>query len=234
MSLVIPAVPVVTVPVAGQVARFPVHRIYCVGRNYAAHAREMGSDPTREPPFFFTKPADAVVEPGTPMAYPPATQDCQHEVELVVALHSGGRNIPVEKTLDLVFGYAVGLDMTRRDLQADARKGGRPWDMAKGFDQSAPVGPLRPVQGHGHVENGAIWVTVNGNEKQKSRLEEMIWNVPETLAHLSRLVTLQPGDLIFTGTPEGVGPVLPGDVMHAHVDGLTDLTVTVGPLAGPW
>jgi fumarylpyruvate hydrolase len=229
MSLVIPAVPAVTVPVANRKERFPVHRIYCVGRNYAAHAREMGSDPTREPPFFFTKPADAVLEPGTPMTYPPATRDCQHEVELVVALKAGGRNIPVEKALDLVFGYAVGLDMTRRDLQADARKGGRPWDMAKGFDQSAPIAPIQPVEGHGHVGKGAIWVKVNGLEKQKSRLEEMIWNVPETLAHLSGLVTLQAGDLIFTGTPEGVGPVVTGDVMVAHVEGLPELTVTVGP-----
>jgi fumarylpyruvate hydrolase len=228
MRLHLPAPPTPATDVVGGGA-FPIHRVYCVGRNYAAHAREMGSDPTREPPFFFMKPADAVVPPRGVVPYPPATRDYQHEVELVVALGDGGNAVPVERALDLVWGYAVGLDMTRRDLQADAKKAGRPWDMAKGFDASAPLGLLHPGK---KPPTGAITLHVNGSRKQAARVEDMIWNVAETIAQLSTLVTLAPGDLIFTGTPEGVGPVVAGDTLVGHVDGLTDVEVTITKPAG--
>jgi fumarylpyruvate hydrolase len=206
---------------------FPVHRIYCVGRNYAAHTREMGFDPNREEPFFFLKPADALVASGKDIAYPPMTHDFQHEIELVVAIGEGGRAISAEQAPRHVFGYAVGLDMTRRDLQMNARKQGRPWDMGKGFDESAPCAPLIPASVCGYLERGAIWLEVNGEVRQKSDIAHLIWSVPEVIQHLSRFVTLCPGDLIFTGTPEGVGPVKAGDVMEGHIDGLEDLRTTV-------
>ncbi|HET8727775.1 MAG TPA: fumarylacetoacetate hydrolase family protein [Alphaproteobacteria bacterium] len=226
MDYAIPAPPQAVVPVAGGDAGFPVRRIYCVGRNYAEHAREMGHDPDREPPFFFMKPADAVVRDGSTVAYPPATRNLHHEIELVVAIGKGGRDIPAERALDYVYGYAVGLDMTRRDLQGEAKKLGRPWDMGKGFDQSAPISAIRPAAEIGHPSRGAIWVKVNGETRQQSDLAQQIWNVPETIAYLSGLVELQPGDLIMTGTPEGVGPVVAGDRLEGHIDGIGELTIS--------
>ena len=216
-----------TLPVVGSDDRFPVRRIYCVGRNYAAHAREMGHDPDREPPFFFMKPADAIVPDGATMAYPLATENLHHEIEMVVALSSGGTNVPVERALDLVYGYAVGIDLTRRDVQDVAKKMARPWDMAKGFDQSAPCGPLRSASDIGHPSKGAIWLKINGEFRQNADLNAMIWSVPETIAYLSGLVELKPGDLIFSGTPEGVGKVNRGDRLEGHVDGVGDLRLTI-------
>jgi fumarylpyruvate hydrolase len=207
---------------------FPVRRIYCVGRNYAAHAREMGFDPNREPPFFFMKPADTLVANGGVMPYPPITKNLHHEIELVVALRSGGKNIPAEKALDHVFGYAVGLDMTRRDVQIASRERGQPWDMGKGFDHSAPCTAIHPVAKIGHVAAGAIWLKVNGVMRQNGDVKDMIWNIPDTIAYLSGLVELFPGDLIFTGTPEGVGAVVAGDKLEGAVEGVDTLTVTIG------
>ncbi|MBV9750496.1 MAG: fumarylacetoacetate hydrolase family protein [Acetobacteraceae bacterium] len=204
------------IPVAGG-GLFPVRRIYCVGRNYAEHAREMGHDPDREPPFFFMKPADDLVLDGADMPYPPMTKDLHHELELVAALGSGGADIPEGEALGKVWGYAVGLDMTRRDLQGEAKKLGRPWDMAKGFDHSAPVGNLVPATG---VTPGRIELRVNGQVRQSSHLDKLIWSIPETIAYLSRLVRLEPGDLIFTGTPEGVATVQRGDVLEGSVEGV--------------
>jgi fumarylpyruvate hydrolase len=212
--------------ILGTDQRFPVARIWCVGRNYAAHAREMGADPDREPPFFFAKPATALVTDGR-VPYPPATHDLQHEVELVVTIHGSGRDVAVEDALTLVFGYAVGIDLTRRDLQHDAKKHGRPWDMAKGFDFSAPCSPLQPATTH--PTQGRIELSVQGKLRQHADLRDMLWSVAETVSALSRLVTLRPGDLIFTGTPEGVGPVLPGDVLTCAVAGVATLTVTIDP-----
>lgn len=213
------------VPVQGG-GRFPVRRIFCVGRNYAEHAREMGHDPDREPPFFFSKPADSLVTGGADMPYPTMTQDVHHELELVVGLKSGGADIAEERALDCVWGYAVGLDMTRRDIQAVAKKMGRPWDMAKGFDQSAPIGPMVPAAGF-DPGAGAIELKVNGAVRQSSDLGMMIWSVAETIAYLSKLVRLEAGDLIFTGTPEGVAAVVRGDVLEGSVAGLPGLRVTV-------
>jgi fumarylpyruvate hydrolase len=204
----------------------PVRRIYCVGRNYAAHAREMGSDPDREPPFFFMKPADAIVPSGSTIPFPPATANLQHEIELVVVIGRGGSAIVPAAALDHVYGYAVGLDMTRRDLQNEAKRTGRPWDMGKGFDQSAPCSAVRPASRIGHPAKGAIWVKVNGQMRQSGDLAQQIWSVPETIACLSGLVTLAPGDLVFTGTPDGVGPVQPGDRLEGGIDGIGDLVVT--------
>jgi fumarylpyruvate hydrolase len=225
MSTVIPAWSIPSIPVAGESGRFPVRRIYCVGRNYAAHTREMGGDPTREDPFFFMKPADAIVMDGTTLPYPQATKNLHHEIELVVALKGGGANVPADRVMDLVYGYATGLDMTRRDLQNSAKAGGKPWDMGKGFDRSAPITAIQPAARIGHPSKGAIWVKVNGKTKQSGDLSDMIWSVPETLAYLSGLVELQPGDLVFTGTPEGVGPVVAGDLVEGHVEGVGDLTI---------
>ena len=227
MSFVIPPVVQPSVEVMGTDDRFPVHRIYCVGRNYAAHAREMGMDPEREPPFFFSKPADALVANGTPVPYPPRTANLHHEIELVVALGTGGRNIPVENALAHVFGYAVGNDLTRRDLQFEAREQSRPWDVAKGFDASAPLSAIRPVALAGHPERGAIWLEVNGESRQRADLAEMIWSVPEIIAELSTYFELQSGDLIFTGTPEGVGPLQRGDSLVGGIDGLETLRTTI-------
>lgn len=218
-ALVVPAPALVTVPVAGG-GLFPVRRIFCVGRNYAEHVREMGGDPTREEPFFFTKPADAVVTGGADATYPPATQDLHHEMELVVAIGAGGRDIAEAEALAHVFGYAAGLDMTRRDLQAAAKKAGRPWDMAKGFDHSAPIGEIARAVSIGHPAAGLIELRVNGVVRQSSDLAKMIWSIPETIAYLSRLVTLAPGDLIFTGTPEGVAATVRGDVLEGSVAGV--------------
>ena len=226
-TFVIEAAAQPSIPVLGQKARFPVRRIYCVGRNYAAHAREMGKDPDKEPPFFFLKPADAVVPEGGEMDYPPGTSNLHHEIELVVALHRGGSQIPTARALDHVYGYAVGLDMTRRDLQIQARDMGRPWDFGKAFDQSAPITAIHPVASHGHHSTGAITLTVNGELRQQADLQDMIWNVPDTIAFLSNYYDLQAGDLIFTGTPAGVGAVVRGDKLVGKVEGLAELRVTI-------
>jgi fumarylpyruvate hydrolase len=218
--------PVTAVPVEGG-GLFPVRRIYCVGRNYAAHAREMGADPTREPPFFFSKPADAVLTDGADMPYPPGTNNLHHEMELVVALGAGGMDIPVAGALACVWGYAAGLDMTRRDLQNEAKKQGRPWTMGKGFDHSAPIGTLVPAARLPDPTRGAIRLTVNGTLRQSSDLSEMIWSVAETIASLSALVRLAAGDLIFTGTPDGVAAVVRGDVLHGHIEGVGDVRTRI-------
>jgi fumarylpyruvate hydrolase len=227
MTYVVPAPAQTSVEVAGTGQRFPVHRIYCVGRNYAAHAREMGMDPEREPPFFFSKPADAVVPNGAPVPYPPRTGNLHHEIELVVAIGTGGRDIPLASALAHVFGYAVGNDLTRRDLQFAAREKGQPWDVSKGFDRSAPVTAIRRAAEVGHPERGRIWIEVNGELRQQADLSEMIWSVPEIVAELSTLFDLAPGDLIFTGTPAGVGPVQRGDSLVGGIDGLETLRTTI-------
>lgn len=215
-----------SVPVARNDARFPVRRLYCVGRNYAAHAREMGHDPDREPPFFFSKPADALVESGRTLTFPTMTDDLHHEIELVVAIGVGGSDIPVARALDHVYGYAVGLDMTKRDLQAEAKKLGRPWDLSKGFDESAPCGPIRPASEIGHPDRGIIRLEVNGEERQTGDLSQQIWSVPEVISHLSRYVRLEAGDLIMTGTPAGVTKVSPGDQLVGTVEGVGEVRVT--------
>lgn len=227
MSFVVPAPAEISLPVAGQDAVFPVRRIYCVGRNYAEHAREMGADPDREPPFFFTKPRDAIVPEGGSLPYPPATENLHYEMELVVAIGLSGANISAERALDHVYGYGAGLDMTRRDLQGEAKKTGRPWDMGKGFDHSAPCSALRPSSEIGHPDRGAIWLKVNGETKQSGDLAQQIWSVPETVAYLSGLVELASGDLIYTGTPAGVGPVVRGDHLEGHIDGIGDIFVDI-------
>lgn len=221
-----PATP--SVAVAGSSARFPVRRVFCVGRNYASHAREMGSDPNREPPFFFTKPADAVVPASGAVPYPPSTDDLHHEIELVVALGGGGANIAVDQALDLVWGYGVGLDLTRRDLQAAAKDTGRPWDMAKGFDASAPCTPIHPVSEVGHPSEGRVWLEVNGALRQEGNLNELIWPIADVIAYLSRFVTLAPGDLIYSGTPSGVAALKPGDRVRAGVDGVDVFELEIG------
>lgn len=215
-----------SLPVRGSAARFPVRRVYCVGRNYAAHAREMGHDPDREPPFFFGKPADALVDSGATLAFPSLTDDLHHEIELVVAIGAGGSNIAVDRALDHVYGYAVGLDMTKRDIQAEAKKMGRPWDLAKGFDESAPCGPITPATEVGHPGHGEIRLEVNGEERQSGDLSQQIWNVQEVISYLSRYVRLQPGDLIMTGTPAGVTKVSPGDRLVGTVEGVGEVRVT--------
>lgn len=222
-NYVIPPPAQAAIPVAGG-GLFPVRRIYCVGRNYAEHAREMGHDPDREPPFFFSKPADALVTGGRDMPYPPATHDVHHEMELVVALGEGGADVAEADAMRLVWGYAAGLDMTRRDLQGEAKKLGRPWDMAKGFDHSAPVGGLVPAAGR---TPGRIELRVNGQVRQSSHLGKLIWSIPETVAALSRLVRLEPGDLIFTGTPEGVAAVQRGDVLEGSVEGVGEVRARI-------
>ena len=218
-----------SVAVAESDDRFPVRRIFCVGRNYAAHAREMGRDPDREPPFFFTKPADAVVEDGKTVAYPPETENLHYEAELVVAIGTGGRDIDEEGALSHVWGYAVGNDLTRRDLQLQARELGRPWDWGKAFDRSAVIGPVHPVSAVGHLSSGAIRLSVNGDLKQDADLAELIWSVPEIIAILSRSIALKPGDLIMTGTPAGVGPLVPGDTCRVEIEGLGAIETPIGP-----
>ena len=220
---VLPAPPIATVAVSGAAARFPVRRILCVGRNYAAHAREMGQDPEREPPFFFTKPADAVVDTGADIPYPSMTADLHHEIELVVAIAEGGADIAVDQALAHVFGYGVGVDLTRRDLQAEAKDKGRPWDFAKGFDRSAPMSPLVPASRIGHPGKAAIHLSVNGQVRQSADVSDMIWSVPEVIAEASRFIALAPGDLIFTGTPAGVGPLVRGDVVEGAVAGVGEV-----------
>lgn len=225
------SVPQAGVPVIGSGALFPVRRVYCIGRNYAAHAREMGSDPNREPPFFFQKPADAVmvVPPGTTgsIAYPTLTKDFHYEIELVAFLKSGGKNIPVEHALEHVFGYTVGLDMTRRDLQNTMKAEQKPWEIGKSFDQSAPMGPIHPVMNVGHITKGRISLSVNNALKQDADLSQMIWSVAEQIAQLSRANELKAGDIIFSGTPENVGPVVSGDAMTGKIEGFPDLIVKV-------
>lgn len=226
--------PAPTVPVVGADGAFPVRRIFCVGRNYAAHAREMGFDPEREPPFFFTKFAETIVANDTVIPYPPETSDLQYEAELVVAIAGFGRNVPVNEARDLIFGYAVGLDMTRRDLQLLARDKGRPWDMGKNFAFSAPIAPMRRVEDGGHVVSGPIELRVNTVVKQQADIRDMIWSCDEIVAHLSRYEPLAPGDLIYTGTPAGVGPVMPGDTIEVSIATLPSLRVTVGqPYVAP-
>jgi fumarylpyruvate hydrolase len=231
MSHVFTPDPIPCIAVAGSDDRFPVRRIYCVGRNYAAHAREMGSDPTREPPFFFCKPADAVVPVASGQVadhpYPAATTNYHHEIELVVAIGKAGSEIEAANASEHVWGYAIGLDMTRRDLQTALKDKGRPWELGKSFDRSAPIGPLHPASAIGHPSSGRIWLTVNGVLKQQGDLADLIWSVPETIAHLSRYFELRPGDLIFTGTPEGVGPMLRGDRVSGGIEGLGELSLRI-------
>ena len=232
VSFVLPAPATPSAAVSGESARFPVRRIYCVGQNYASHAREMGADPKREPPFFFTKPATALLADHGRLPYPPRTANLHHEVELVVALKSGGRRIAAAGALEHVYGYAIGNDFTRRDLQAAAKEKGRPWDVGKGFDYSAALGPITPVSRHSHPLRGAIWLTVNGLEKQRGDLADMIWPVADVLAELSTFFALEAGDLIYTGTPAGVGAVVAGDLLVGGIDGLGTLTTTVVAPAG--
>ena len=224
-DFVIPAPPIPSIPVSGGGA-FPVRRVYCIGRNYAAHAVEMGHDPNREQPFFFQKNPNNLDFSGE-FPYPPHSSDVHHEVELVVALKSGGTNIPLDKALDHVWGYAVALDMTRRDLQGEAKKQGRPWEIGKAFERSAPVGALQPVTKVGHPAAGRIELKVNGALKQEGDMNQMIWKVPEMISYLSDFFELAAGDVIMTGTPSGVGAVVRGDVMECHVEGVGDLTITV-------
>ena len=223
---VIPPPGIAAVPIQGSTAMFPVRRIFCVGRNYAEHAIEMGSDPTREPPFYFTKPADALVTGGADMPYPSVTKSLHHEMELVVAIGVGGKDIAIGDALAHVWGYCAGLDMTRRDIQNEAKKTGRPWDMGKGFDLSAPMGALIPAAGF-DPSKGRIELKVNGKVTQVSDLSKLIWSVPEVIANLSRLVELAPGDLIMTGTPEGVAAVVRGDVLEGFVEGVGEVRTTI-------
>lgn len=229
MKLALDAPPLHTLTIADRDERFPVNRVFCVGRNYAAHAREMGKDPDREPPFFFMKPANAVVDAAAPTSvpYPPKTKNYHHEIELVIAIGRGGRDISVSQALTHIYGYAVGLDMTRRDLQLEARDKGRPWEFGKSFAQSAPVGMLHRVEDVGHMSAAAISLLVNGQARQSSDIAKLIWSVAECVAYLSEYEALEPGDIIMTGTPEGVNAVLPGDVMHGEIRGLRAIEVRV-------
>lgn len=227
MTYLFPPAAIPTLPIKNSDTLFPVHRIYCVGRNFADHAIEMGHDPNKEPPFFFQKNPDTLVTPEQGFPYPTASMDVHHEVELVVALANGGSDIPVEQALECVYGYAVGLDMTRRDLQAEAKKHGRPWEVAKAFERSAPCGAIHAAAEIGHPIKGRIHLAVNGTTRQNGDLNQMIWKVPEMIAYLSRLFTLKAGDLIFAGTPAGVGAVERGDTMVARIDGLDEITVRV-------
>jgi fumarylpyruvate hydrolase len=227
MSYVFPPAPISTVAVAGTQDRLPVRRIFCVGRNYAAHAREMGKDPDRDPPFFFTKPADAVVDSDEAVTYPPQTENFQYEAELVAVIGKGGYSIAEADSLSHVWGYAVGNDLTRRDLQLAAREQGRPWDWGKAFDHSAVIGPVHPVSSVGHPDKGSIQLTVNGLVKQDADLAELIWSVPEIISILSHSVALKPGDLIMTGTPAGVGPLVPGDICVVSITGLGSIKTSI-------
>lgn len=220
---IVPKLSVPTIAIGGSEQRFPVRRIYCVGRNYAEHAREMGHDPQKEPPFFFSKPADAVVSGAAVLPFPPRTAELHHEVELVVALHQRGVNVGIADAASMIFGHAVGIDLTRRDLQAEAKKSGRPWDMAKGFDHSAPIGPMMlgipPT-------SGAISLSIDGKVRQSGDLKDMIWSVAEIIAALSTYVEVAPGDLIFTGTPAGVGPIRPGELVRGVIAGIEPIEIT--------
>jgi fumarylpyruvate hydrolase len=223
---VVDLAPLPAVPVLGTRRIFPVRRLYCVGRNYAEHSREMGGDPKREKPFFFQKAPDSIVTDGV-FPYPPHTADVHHEIELVVALKAGGQNIPAAKAKDIIYGYATGLDMTRRDLQAEAKKQGRPWEAAKAFDRAAPLSAITPIEQSGFLVKGAITLDVNGERRQTGDLADMVWPVADIIAELSQLFLLQPGDLIFTGTPAGVGAVKRGDRLHGEIARLAPLDVTV-------
>ncbi|WP_299410821.1 fumarylacetoacetate hydrolase family protein [uncultured Roseobacter sp.] len=231
MSFVFPPAPPASIAVFNSDDRLPVRRIFCVGRNYAAHAREMGKDPDRDPPFFFTKPADAVVDDAQVIPYPAETGNFHHEAELVVVIGKDGRNIPVEASYDHVWGYAVGNDLTRRDLQLAAREKGRPWDWGKAFDRSAVVGPVHPVAQSGHPESGRISLTVNGEVRQDADLSELIWSVKEVISTISRSIELRRGDLIMTGTPAGVGPLAVGDTCVVSIAGLGEISTVIGPRA---
>ncbi|MDO5643611.1 MAG: fumarylacetoacetate hydrolase family protein [Paracoccus sp. (in: a-proteobacteria)] len=231
MGYVFEPAPVASLAIAGSDDRIPVRRIFCIGRNYAEHAREMGKDPDRDPPFFFLKPADAVVADGVTLPYPPQTENLHYEAELVVVIGKGGTNIDEASALSHVWGYAVGNDLTRRDLQLKAREQGRPWDLGKGFDHSAPIGPVHAVAIVGHPDKGAIRLTVNGQIRQEADLSELIWSVPEMISILSHSMELKPGDVIMTGTPAGVGPLVEGDICVVSVEGLGSLTTTIGPRA---
>ena len=225
-----PAIPAVVV--AGSENLFPLHRVYCVGRNYADHAIEMGHDPSREDPFFFKKSPDNLLassnqDGGNIFPYPSESQDVHYEIELVVALSDGGSQIPVDKALAHIWGFAVGIDMTRRDLQAEAKKTGRPWDTAKAFDHSAPIGRLHPISETGIMNTGRIWLALNGDIRQDGNLNQLIWKIPELISYLSQLFTLKTGDLIFTGTPSGVGPVMKGDVLVGGIDGISGIKVAI-------
>jgi fumarylpyruvate hydrolase len=224
---VIETQPIPSLAVVGTDQRFPIHRVYCVGRNYADHAIEMGHDPNREAPFFFQKNPDNVIPSGSDFPYPPQTKDVHHEMEMVVAIGKGGTDIPVERALEHVYGYAVGPDLTRRDLQAEAKKLGRPWEVAKAFEASAPCSAVVPASKIGHPQQGAVWLKVNGVIKQSGDLNQLIWKVPEMIAYLSSLFTLRPGDLIFSGTPAGVGPVKRGDQLQGGVDGIGEIEIRV-------
>ncbi len=223
-------IPQVSVAIANSEDRFPVRRIFCIGRNYAAHAKEMGSNPEREAPFYFTKAADAIVASGSAVSYPPRCNDLHHEIELVVAIGKAGSNIPVANAEEHIFGYAVGIDLTRRDLQAVAKSKGRPWDTAKNFDQSAPVSDIHTVAGIGHPASGRIWLAVNGETRQDGNIEQMIWSVAESIAEISTYGRLAPGDLIYTGTPAGVGPIVAGDRLEGGIDGVDQIIIDIsGP-----
>jgi fumarylpyruvate hydrolase len=226
-AYVLPPPPLASVAVAGTDARFPVRRIFCVGRNYEAHAREMGKDPTREKPFFFMKPADAVVDSGSTIPYPPETKNLHYEIELVVAIGTGGADVTEADALNHVWGYGVGIDLTRRDLQTQAKDAGRPWEWGKAFDKSAPIAPLHAVSDVGHPAKGRIWLAVNGTVKQDQDIADLIWSVPEIIAFASRSMRLEPGDLIMTGTPSGVGPIVSGDRIEGGVEGLGTITLTL-------
>ena len=227
MSYIINPPSIPTLPVQGSDELFPVHRIYCVGRNYADHAREMGHDPDREPPFFFQKNPDTIVLPGDDFPYPDKSEDVHFEMELVIALSKGGKDIPEDQALDCVFGYAVGLDMTRRDLQGAAKKMGRPWEVGKSFEFSAPCSEVVPLAATGHPSDARLWLKVNGELRQEGNINQLIWNVPETISYLSGLFTLAPGDLIYTGTPAGVGPTIRGDQLKGGVEGIGEIDISV-------
>lgn len=230
---VIPTPITASLPISTGAQRFPIRRVFCVGRNYAAHAREMGKDPDREPPFFFMKPADAVLDAVGVIPYPVLTAEFHHEIEMVVALKAGGTNVAPRDALDLVWGYGVGVDLTRRDIQDEAKKLSRPWDWAKGFDASAPCSPIFPVEVVGHPAHGEIWLRVNGELKQRGDLKDLIWSISEVISAISQAVALAPGDLIFSGTPAGVGSLQPGDDVSGGVEGVAEFSFTIGPRPDP-
>lgn len=229
MNYLFDPMPTFSVPVEGEERQFPVRRIFCVGRNYADHIKEMGFQPEREPPFFFTKPVDALVADGSTIPYPPLTENLHHEAELVIAIGKSGADIPASEGLDYVYGYASGNDLTRRDLQFALRDSGRPWDWSKGFDASAVVGTITPMPGKEFPGEARIQLTVNDESRQDATIDTLIWKIPEIIAELSASVTIMPGDLVFTGTPAGVGPLVPGDVCTVRIDGLAPVTVRIGP-----
>ena|SRR5271167_442178 len=228
IDYVIPPPRLASLPVSTGGQRFPIRRVFCVGRNYAAHAREMGKDPDREPPLFFSEPADAVIEAKGVIPYPPLTSQLDHEVEMVLALKGGGTDVPPKDALSLVWGYGVGVGLTRRDIQDKAKKLSRPWHWAKGFDASAPCSPIHPVDVVGHPDKGRIWLKMNGELKQSGDLQDLIWSIPEVISFISQAIDLAPGDLIYSGTPAGVGPMQPGDEVTGGVHGIADFDFTVG------